>query len=116
MDKDSFEKLDINNGLDTSLLLLKNKYKDRIEIIKNYDPELPQLLCYPGKINQAFLNILSNAVDSIKEKGTIWIATKVTEESIDISIKDSGIGFHKICKPKYLIRFLPPKQLEKEPV
>ncbi|MCW3785635.1 YfiR/HmsC family protein [Plebeiibacterium sediminum] len=92
MDKDTYENLDINNGLDTSLLLLKNKYKDRIEIIKNYDPELPQLLCYPGKINQAFLNILSNAVDAIKEKGTIWIATKATEESIDISIKDSGIG------------------------
>ncbi len=109
MDKDSFEKLDINNGLDTSLLLLKNKYKDRIEIIKNYDPELPQLLCYPGKINQAFLNILSNAVDAIKEKGTIWIATKVTEESIDISIKDSGIGIPQDMQNKIFDPFFTTK-------
>ncbi len=100
MDKDTYETLNINNGLDTSLLLLKNKYKDRIEIIKNYDPQLPQLLCYPGKINQAFLNILSNAVDAIKENGTIWISTEKTSESIDISIKDSGCGMSKEMQTK----------------
>lgn len=92
MDKELYETFDIHNGLNTALLLLKNKYKNHIEIIKDYDPDLPNLLCFPGKINQAFMNILSNAIDAIEEKGTIWITTSRTDFTIDISIKDNGRG------------------------
>ncbi len=109
MDQNIYEKLNINQGLDTSLLLLKNKYKNRIEIIKNYDSEIPDLLCYPGKINQAFLNILSNAVDSIHDKGTIWISTQTNEDHIDISIKDDGCGIPKDIQNKIFDPFFTTK-------
>ncbi len=109
MDQNTYEKLNINQGLETSLLLLKNKYKNRIEIIKDYDSKVPELLCYPGKINQAFLNILSNAVDAIPDKGTIWISTHSKEDHIDISIKDSGCGIPKDIQTKIFDPFFTTK-------
>jgi signal transduction histidine kinase len=91
-DKKISEPLNVNEGLDTSLLLLKNRYKNHVEIIKDYGVDLPDLLCFPGKINQAFLNIISNAVDAIQESGKIWLKTRKINNEINISIKDSGTG------------------------
>ena len=95
LDKSHAEPLNINESLDTSLLLLKNKYKNHIEIFKDYNNEIPDLNCSPGKINQAFLNILSNAIDAITDSGKIWIKTSILKNEIIISIKDSGSGISK---------------------
>ncbi|MCW3808010.1 YfiR/HmsC family protein [Plebeiibacterium marinum] len=111
MDKDKCELLNINSGLDTSLLLLKNKYKNRIEIIKNYDNKLPEIYCFPGKINQAFLNILSNAVDSIEDKGTISVSTEKLDDIINVSIKDSGCGIPNDIQSKIFDPFFTTKSV-----
>ncbi len=95
-----YQDLDIHEGIDTSLLLLKNKYKLNIEIIKNYGDDIPPLKCQAGKINQVFLNILSNAVDAVTGKGKIWISTKTESQNIIISIKDSGTGIPKEAMSK----------------
>nr|WP_321451272.1 YfiR/HmsC family protein [uncultured Carboxylicivirga sp.] len=111
MDTDHQETLNINEGLDTSLLLLKNKYKNHIEIVKNYSPSLPDLLCFPGKINQAFLNILANAVDAIEEKGKITITTNKEDDYIEISIKDNGPGIPEEIQSKIFDPFFTTKSV-----
>ena len=111
MDSDNQEKLNINEGLDTSLLLLKNKYKNHIEIIKDYSQSIPDILCFPGKINQALLNILANAVDAIKDKGTIWITTNHTDVFLEISIKDDGHGIPKEIQNKIFDPFFTTKSV-----
>jgi signal transduction histidine kinase len=62
LDEDILKMADIHEGIDSTLILLHNKYKNRIEVIKNYG-DIPQIECYPGQLNQVFMNILSNAVD-----------------------------------------------------
>jgi signal transduction histidine kinase len=75
------------------LVLLKNKYKHQIEIIKNYSNNLPVVECYPGKLNQVFMNIINNAIDAIGGKpGKISITTGCTEDMVSISISDNGKG------------------------
>ncbi len=61
----------IHEGLDDTLLILAHRFKERpnrpaIEVIKEYG-NLPQVQCYPGQLNQVFMNILSNAIDALEE-------------------------------------------------
>ncbi len=112
-DKEELKYLNIHEGIDTSLLLLKNKYKNHIEIIKEFSNYIPDLKCNPGKINQAFLNIISNAIDAIDKKGKIWISTKKDSENIIISIKDNGTGIDEIIKEKLFDPFFTTKEVGK---
>ncbi|MCB2195203.1 MAG: transporter substrate-binding domain-containing protein [Bacteroidetes bacterium] len=82
---------DINEGIELSLILLKNQYKYDIEIIKNLN-KLPKIKCFPGKLNQVFVNIIANAIQSIDDTGTIWISTTYENNMVKISIRDSGCG------------------------
>jgi signal transduction histidine kinase len=91
LDEDILKMADIHEGLDSTLILLHNRYKNRIEIIKNYG-NLPQVECFPGQLNQVFMNILSNAIDAIEDEGTITIDTSISNGFIYITIKDTGHG------------------------
>ena len=113
MDNGEIQPFDIHEGLDSSLLLLRNKYKNDIEIIKNYAPDIPKINCHPGKINQVFLNILSNAIDAIDGKGKIWITTSREGENIKISVKDTGCGMSEETKQKIFDPFYTTKDAGK---
>ena len=91
LDEETLKMTDIHEGIDSTLILLHNRYMNRIEIIKNYG-DIPLIECNPGQLNQVFMNILSNAVDSIEDKGRITINTGIIREKVHISIKDNGKG------------------------
>lgn len=86
------ENCNIHNILDNCLIILNNKIKYSIEIIKNYDAS--DIICIgnEGKLHQAFLNLLTNAVQAIDDKGTITINTVNSESNIKVSISDTGNG------------------------
>ncbi|WP_020530808.1 sensor histidine kinase [Flexithrix dorotheae] len=88
---DGLKLADIHEGINSSLILLANQYQDRIKITRNYG-EIPKIECFPGKLNQVFMNLLVNAIQAIEGKGEIIISTCVREEEINISITDSGHG------------------------
>jgi two-component system NtrC family sensor kinase len=105
LDEDILKMADIHEGLDSTLILLHNRYKNRIEVVRDYT-NLPLVECYPGQLNQVFMNILSNAIDAIEDKGIITITTSKSNGSIQVSIKDSGHGIphdirEKIFDPFY---------------
>jgi PAS domain S-box-containing protein len=111
LDEAEMKDVDIHEGLDSTLLILQNRIKakpDRvvITVIKDYG-KLPKIDCFPGQLNQVFMNLLSNAIDALeglidKQKEnhqtpltnpTIWIKTQViNEEEVTISIRDNGAG------------------------
>jgi len=110
LDKDIIKTADIHEGLDSTLILLYNKYKNRIRIFKNYG-DLPLIECYPGQLHQIFMNILSNAVDAIENTGTISITTSIVNGLIRISIKDSGRGIPENLKEKIFEPFYTTKEV-----
>ena len=92
LDEGDFKRLDLHESLDASLLMLRNQYKDRIEIVKNYG-KIPPVECLPGKLNQAFMNLIANAVQAIDDRGTITIGTKKLEDDqVEVFITDTGAG------------------------
>jgi len=101
----------IHEGIDSSLMILKHRLKANeqhpdIEVIKEYG-ELPLVKCYPGQLNQVFMNLIANAIDALEESNKgysfaeiktnpnkITIHTEVLENNtgVVIRIKDNGIG------------------------
>ena len=78
---------EVTNGLKERELKVKD-----IEIIRNYDPGLPEILMDKDQIRQIFLNLINNAGDSISGPGTITISTGRTDEYVQITVKDTGSG------------------------
>jgi len=87
-----FIKYNSINCINDALLLLHNNYKYNI-IIKRELPEVLELECIPGRLNQLFVNILSNAIQSIEKEGTINISSKVVENKfVKFEFSDTGCG------------------------
>jgi PAS domain S-box-containing protein len=90
---DSGEKaeIDINEGIDSTLEILHHEFKNRVEMQKDYG-EIPKLIGSPGKVNQVFMNVLHNAIQSISGQGKIIIRTLVENENAVVQITDNGVG------------------------
>lgn len=91
MDEADFQKVDIHEGIDSTLTLLEPELGARIEVIKIFG-DLPPVPCYPGELNQVFMHLLTNAAHAIQGSGRITIQTFIENEQVNIRISDSGIG------------------------
>jgi len=88
------KRVNIHEGIDSSLILVYHQLKNRIQVVKEYG-DLPQIECYPSQLNQVFMNLLVNAEQAMPEKGTITIKTFRDGESVKVAIRDTGIGIPK---------------------
>jgi len=108
LDESELKVANVHEGIDSTLVLLKNTLPDYIKISKCFNAE-GDIECYPSKLNQVFMNILTNAIQAIKAKAnvgeeSIVISTRTVDDYMEISLKDSGIGMteevrHKIFDP-----------------
>lgn len=117
LDEDDLKLADINEGLDSTLIIVRNTLGINIDITKEYG-NLPAVECYPGKLNQVFLNIITNGLQAIRSKykdekgGLLTISTStVDENNIRISIKDNGIGMDDNTKKKVFEPFFTTKDV-----
>ncbi len=122
LDEDTVKRINIHEGINTTLLLMKNNLKSGIQVKKEFDNALPEIDCYPGALNQVFMNILTNAIQAIEKKSNgnginglaekeIIIATKIENEEVKISIKDTGNGIPDDIKGKIFDPFFTTKQV-----
>ncbi len=81
----------VNDGLDKTLLIAKNRLKSRITVHKYYG-DVPLIHCSPSQINQIFLNLLTNAADAIEDTGEIVLRTIADKDRVRISVADTGCG------------------------
>lgn len=104
LDNNSPIETDLHEDLENTLLLLRHRLKDQgnraeITVVKHYG-DLPKVLCYPGPMNQVFMNLIANAIDALEEAWnqdhrtlTLSITTEVSpQRTIIIRIADSGLG------------------------
>ncbi len=107
LDETGMKAVDIHEGIESTLLILHHRLGN-IQVIKEYS-NLPKVACYPGQLNQVFMNILNNAIDAIESRctlaermhqgkdqflydGCITIRTLVDNQRVAIKISDNGTG------------------------
>ena len=117
---------DLTEGMETVLIILHNKIKYGIEVIKNYGDNVPQILCYPDELNQVWTNLIHNAIQAMEEKGTLQIdiesitnlegkpdIDKRNPEHkggyVSVSIQDSGSGISPEIRTKIFQAFFTTK-------
>jgi signal transduction histidine kinase len=94
LDESDYQRADIHEGIDSSLTLLENELRGRVKVAKSYG-DLPKIGCYPGQLNQAFMNLLINASQAIENRGSINIKTERENGNIVIKFSDTGRGIPK---------------------
>ncbi len=116
LDEDDLKKANINEGLDSTLIIVNNLLDNKVKVEKNYS-NLPMVECYPGKLNQVFLNMISNALHAIKDRykdeagGILTLSTSHDENNVSISIKDNGIGMDEATQKKIFEPFFTTKEV-----
>jgi len=105
LDEADLKEVNVHDGLKSTIKLLNHEIKDKITIKEEFG-DLPLVQCYPNLLNQVFMNILMNAIQSISGKGVIKIKTLHASDIIKISITDTGCGirfenYSKIFDPGY---------------
>ena len=134
LDESASKAVNIHEGIDSTLLILGHRLKacgdqSDVEVVKDYG-EIPPVECYPAQLNQVFMNLLVNALDAIEEARDtgelnaeyqtshqppkIWISTQlISENHVEIRIRDNGTGIDEKNKLKIFDLFLSTKPIGK---
>ncbi|MBN3886248.1 MULTISPECIES: ATP-binding protein [unclassified Nostoc] len=141
LDEAELKQVNIHEGIDSTLMILEHRLQAKheypeIKVIKQYS-QLPNVTCYPGQLNQVFMNILANAIDALeaaanngqwpavnsqttdnqnltKNNPQIQIKTEVIDENwIAVSIADNGLGINEEVRSKLFDPFFTTKVVGK---
>ena len=131
LDESESKAVDIHEGIDSTLLILQHRLKTTssapaVEIVRNY-AELPAVSCYPSQLNQAVMNILSNAIDALEDLNSqrtyqeiaespnqITIQTAlINADEVQITIVDNGPGMPDSVRQKIFDPFFTTKAIGK---
>lgn len=91
LDESEYQKTDIHEGIESSLILMENEFQNRISVVRDYH-DIPEIVCYPGQLNQVFLSLLKNATNAIEGSGRISIKTTTENGHVRVEISDTGKG------------------------
>ena len=134
-DESEIKHIDIHEGLDSTLLILQYRLKARaerpeIQVVREYAP-LPKVECYPGPLNQVFMNLLANAIDALEEAAAdktyqeiaqkpSWIRIQTAAIAgpdatpwVEIAIADNGTGIPKHIQQRIFDPFFTTKPVGK---
>jgi len=134
LDEAEVKQVNIHEGIDSSLMILEHRLQARheypeITVIKKYS-QLPNVTCYPGQLNQVFMNILANAINALEASALnsqttgnqkltnnnlqIQIKTEIIDEKwIEVSIVDNGLGINEQVRSKLFDPFFTTKAVGK---
>jgi signal transduction histidine kinase len=129
MDEAEFKAVDIHEGINSTLLILQHRLKETperpaIQVIRKYG-NLPLVECYPGQLNQVFMNILANAIDALEEANVkrtdqeikenpsqITIQTSIMDSTwVKIAISDNGTGMTEPVRKRIFDPFFTTKSV-----
>ncbi|MEO8068435.1 MAG: 7TM diverse intracellular signaling domain-containing protein [Flavobacteriales bacterium] len=114
LDEDAVKKADINEGVRSTIGLLSPQIKGRV-VINTALADLPQADCHPGKLNQAVMNLVTNAAQAVRAKhgdagdGVVSIRTWHENGIITIAVQDNGCGIEEAIKSRIFEPFFTTK-------
>jgi len=93
MDRAPLQSCDVHEGIEATLTMLGHKLGDDVEVVRDYDRDLPAIPAFPGELNQVWTNLIENAVDAMDARGTLTVRTRTEGETcLMVEIGDTGPG------------------------
>jgi two-component system, NtrC family, sensor kinase len=115
LDESDLKEANINDGVQSTLILIRSSIPQNVNIITELG-DLPYIECYPGKLNQVFMNLLTNSIYALKQKGgeeqqTLRITTYERHDKIYAEFEDTGIGMTDQVKQRIFEPFFTTKDV-----
>jgi two-component system NtrC family sensor kinase len=108
LDEGEQKQVSIRESIASVLTILEHRFKERIEVTTHFgSPDVVE--CYPSLLNQAVMNLVSNAIDAIPDRGSITITTGAEDDHYAIVVSDSGVGIPTHLRDRVLEPFFTTK-------
>jgi PAS domain S-box-containing protein len=109
MDQAPLQFVNVHEGLDNTLIILKNKLKKGITVHREYAIDLPTIPAYGGELNQVWSNIIDNAIEAMDGQGDLTLRTRKEDPWVVVEIEDNGTGIPEEVQAKVFDPFFTTK-------
>jgi signal transduction histidine kinase len=92
LDQAPMQQVDIHEGLDNTLVLMRGKLKGGITVHREYAENLPKIEAYGSELNQVWTNLIDNAADAMNGQGLLTLRTFTDGDCVVVEIEDNGPG------------------------
>lgn len=99
LDRAPLQEVNVHEGLDSTLIILRNKLKQGVRVRRAYADGLPPVPAYGSELNQVWTNLLDNAIDAMGGEGDLTIETRHDDVWVVVSIEDTGPGIPEHVRP-----------------
>jgi signal transduction histidine kinase len=114
MDKAASKEVDVHAGLNSTLIMLGHKLKKGdVEVVRDYEEELPRVCGHAGELNQVWTNLLDNAIDAVEGHGRITVRTARENGRVLVEVADDGPGIPDEVKDRIFEPFYTTKDVGK---
>ena len=112
LDTKDFVPSNIHRALDSTLAILYSRYRETVEVVTDYS-DVPDVWCFPGLLNQVFMNVIANAIESVDTGGKISVTTSASDDYVRIEIQDNGCGIAEENMSRIFDPFFSTKEKDK---
>lgn len=109
LDQAPVQQVDVHEGLENTLVILRHKLKQGIEVKREYASDLPRIEAYGSELNQVWTNIIDNAIDAMNGKGELTLRTSLVDDQVMVEIGDNGPGIPPEIQPRIFEPFFTTK-------
>ncbi|MEU5722236.1 ATP-binding protein [Micromonospora sp. NPDC047738] len=100
LDRAPYQTVDVHDLLDATLVMLQAKIPSGVQVVKEYDENLPAIPAYAAELNQVWTNLVDNALGAMGETGTLTVRTGRKEDRLIVEIRDTGSGIPPEIRPR----------------
>ena len=111
MDQAPVQEIDLREGIENTLVMLRYKLKQGIKVERHYGPNIPRVNAYGSELNQVWTNLIDNAADAMTNDGTLTIKTSIDGECALVEIIDNGPGIPSEIQSKIFEPFFTTKKI-----
>jgi signal transduction histidine kinase len=109
LDQAPIQTVNLHDGLDSTLVILRSKLKQGITVHREYAADLPRIQAYGSELNQVWTNIIDNAIDVLNGDGVITLRTRYDDDWAIVEIEDNGPGIPEAIQPNLFDPFFTTK-------
>lgn len=113
LDQAPIQEVDVHSGLESTLVMLRSKLKQGIEVHRGFARDIPRIQAYASELNQVWTNLIDNAIDAMQGKGELTIRTRYQDPWVIVDIGDNGPGIQPEVQEKLFSPFFTTKPIGK---